>query len=265
MNRLERLVDETDPRLAVRLRLLKKRVGRDPLLAVIDAVVAPGESVIDVGANRGVYTHKLARAVGRSRRVWSIEPFPANAAALRRCGRSAAAIPSSSARSPSRTVTARPSSTSRSTAAARCMRWPRSGRRTVTVPTARLDDVVGDHADDVTFLKIDVEGHEAAVLSGGRRVLSSRPTIVIEIEQRHHNGPIDGVFDELRAVGYEGWFIDTTATPWLRPLDEFDVDVHQHRHVSGTFVSGEMPAGYVFDFVFADPGRVRALQPLLAA
>lgn len=50
------------------------------------------------------------------------------------------------------------------------------------VPTARLDDVVAESGDDVGLLKIDVEGHEHAVLEGGRRTFTNqRPLAVIEV------------------------------------------------------------------------------------
>jgi FkbM family methyltransferase len=53
-----------------------------------------------------------------------------------------------------------------------------SGRgRRHDVPVRRLDDLVHD---DVTMLKIDVEGDELQVLSGAQRVLGSRPRVVVE-------------------------------------------------------------------------------------
>lgn len=52
----------------------------------------------------------------------------------------------------------------------------------VEVPTAALDDVVEQSGDTVGLLKIDVEGHEHAVLAGGIRTFSrQRPLAVIEV------------------------------------------------------------------------------------
>lgn len=50
---------------------------------------------------------------------------------------------------------------------------------TITVPTIRLDDLAADHRVDV--LKIDVEGHQDAVLAGAADVLArDRPLIIVE-------------------------------------------------------------------------------------
>src|SRR5262249_44826424 len=52
----------------------------------------------------------------------------------------------------------------------------------ISVPVTRLDDVVKRH---VHLMKIDVEGHEMAVLDGAARLFAESPpeTLVIEIHQ----------------------------------------------------------------------------------
>ena len=37
-------------------------------------LLQPGEQIIDIGANHGVYTLSMAKAVGPSGRVWAFEP-----------------------------------------------------------------------------------------------------------------------------------------------------------------------------------------------
>ena len=39
-------------------------------------LLQPGQQVMDIGANYGVYTHSMARKVGASGRVWAFEPAP---------------------------------------------------------------------------------------------------------------------------------------------------------------------------------------------
>ena len=65
----------------------------------------------------------------------------------------------------------------------------------IEVPVRRLDDF-GFTA--VSFVKVDVEGHEARVLRGGEQTIAAcRPTLLVEIEQRHLT---DGVsMDRVRA------------------------------------------------------------------
>ena len=55
----------------------------------------------------------------------------------------------------------------------------------MTVPTLTLDTLL-DYFSYPTFLKIDVEGAEALVLKGAKRLLSEiRPTIYIEVGSEH--------------------------------------------------------------------------------
>lgn len=103
-----------------------------------------------------------------------------------------------------------------------------------TVPVKRLDDF---EIADVSFAKIDVEGHEIEVLKGGETTIRrDMPTLLVEIEQRHHSGPIQEVFDLLQGWGYRGAFLDDGNE---RPLAEFSVEQHQvpfaasdHRYIN---------------------------------
>jgi hypothetical protein len=82
--------------------------------------------------------------------------------------------------------------------------------------------------------------------SGSSLFRRSRPSILIEIEQRHLSGPIDDVFAELEGLGYHVFYVTETA---LRPIAEFDVERDQMSMVrSGEFHPFAMPAGYVHDF-----------------
>jgi FkbM family methyltransferase len=86
---------------------------------------------------------------------------------------------------------------------------------TVTAPMVRLDD---SNLGDVGFLKVDVEGHELAVLKGGEQMLrSSKPIILIEAEDRHRPDAVQSVTDFLLGLGYSGWFLFNGAlTPIAR-------------------------------------------------
>ena len=62
--------------------------------------------------------------------------------------------------------------------------------------------------ENVALIKIDVEGHEYAVLDGASATLtSSRPALLVEIEQRHSGRPISEVFDKVQSYGYQGFFL----------------------------------------------------------
>ena len=78
--------------------------------------------------------------------------------------------------------------------------------RPVSVPIARLDTLVGSGAiPEPDLLKIDVEGHEAAVLRGMPAVLDKRPRIVLEV---HSDEVAIQVGEILEPLGYPMYRID---------------------------------------------------------
>lgn len=71
----------------------------------------------------------------------------------------------------------------------------------VRVPTVRLDDVI--HRP-VGLIKIDVEGHEMAVLRGAEGILErDRPNLIVELEDRHVPGIVAKAFGHLARFGYQ--------------------------------------------------------------
>jgi FkbM family methyltransferase len=74
-----------------------------------------------------------------------------------------------------------------------------------SVPTRTLDSFT---LSDVSFIKIDVEGHEEAVLAGAvQTIAANRPVVLIESEDRHNTGAPKRVADWFSALDYKGFFI----------------------------------------------------------
>jgi FkbM family methyltransferase len=116
------------------------------------------------------------------------------------------------------------------------------------VPVMTLDQAVEKlRTGAVGCVKIDVEGHERAVLEGASGTLErDRPTLIIEIEQRHHKEPIEDILRWLAQRGYEGRFFDP-ASGELAPLNRFEAAVHQRAE--------ELKTGaYVRNFLFTRHG-----------
>jgi FkbM family methyltransferase len=144
-----------------------------------------GGVMLDVGANIGLYTAACARAAGTAGRVIALEPGPAtfdkltetcrqlqltnvtalNVAASRAAGTGYLAAGASARDVHQQLVT-------------------EGGVTARPVQTCRLDDVCGEQVNDVTLLKIDVEGHEAAALEGAPRILGNgRAHLIVEFNQ----------------------------------------------------------------------------------
>jgi FkbM family methyltransferase len=206
------------------------RDQRGEIRSLVSAL-AKDEVAVDVGANKGAYIPALSRAVSNGR-VVAFEPQPVLADYLRRAcaaarfenvtveaaGVSSAAgamtlyIPGAEESSPGATLES--------------VIENRESCRHIQVPVVTLDAYFAGERRHIGGLKIDVEGHELAVLQGAVELIRAHsPRIVVECENRHlRAGSVYDVLDFLRSLGYEGHFVHRHA---LRPLSEFRVDIHQ--------------------------------------
>lgn len=73
---------------------------------------------------------------------------------------------------------------------------------------------------DVSFIKIDVEGHELSCLEGAKMILSAyHPVLLIEIEERHCPGNLQAVLSFLGEYSYQPFVISNNGL-YLRPIKE---------------------------------------------
>jgi hypothetical protein len=115
----------------------------------------------------------------------------------------------------------------------------------LNVPVTTLDALFAAQNRALHFLKIDVEGHELAVLQGAEQTLKlHRPALLLECEARHRSdSDVRPVFDLLGSFGYQGSFFGNGQR---RPLTEFNPQQHQHIPQGGKSV----PRKYVNNFAF---------------
>ncbi len=146
--------------------------------------VSPGDWVLDIGANLGIYSSRLSQLVGTNGRVFAFEPVPEtfrflihnsrlfpfpnitfmNIAVSSECGVVQMHVPMTGAGIP---ASARASISEDSTG---------NGQAIVCMPLDQLD-----FPKRVTFVKIDVEGHELSVINGMLELIRrDRPRFVIE-------------------------------------------------------------------------------------
>jgi FkbM family methyltransferase len=126
---------------------------------------------------------------------------------------------------------------------------------TWSVPVLRLDDI---GLTDVSAIKIDVEGAELEMLRGARSTLQNcRPSLSIEIEERHRPGSTRAVPELLRELGFEGWF--EFYGDWRR-IEELDVATMQRASPSPADFAVSHP--YVFTFYFVPSERREELRRL---
>ena len=220
-------------------RITRRELKRgEPELRLVSFLARRDRISLDIGANRGIWTHVLARY---SSEVIAFEPSPklfpileaarpANARALRlalsdRDGTGDLEVPRLRAGWSNQHASLNPRRN--------------SGRevRTVEVEMRRLDSL---DVGPVGFIKIDVEGHEKEVLAGaGKLIARDRPRMVIELEERHTGRPLADAVAEIEALGYDAFFLRNGT---LTRFAELDV---QAEHTS----AADMPY-YVNNFIF---------------
>ena len=191
-----------------------------------------GDVAVDVGANKGSHVLWLSHAVGPTGRVVAFEPQARLAARLAEVTRRArlgnVEVVPLAVGDKLCTAELYVPDTHPDPPGASLAKSAVSGEPCTTVPVevTTLDHFLRDETRPIRALKIDVEGHERAVLRGARSILRTHaPLIVMECETRHlADMSVQDVLAELRELGYGGHFVRRGR---LVPLSEFDPAVHQ--------------------------------------
>jgi FkbM family methyltransferase len=158
---------------------------------LLDRLLTPGQTAIDIGANVGFYTCLLASRVGPRGRVVAFEPTPSTFELLRQnvelnafeslvaCRRQAL-----SDRRGTALLQVYPEGEDVFNSLGPTTTFSSHGPvGTVEVPTIVLDEVLAEVSNDQgCFIKIDVEGFQHQVLLGGRRRLSEMTNVSLMVE-----------------------------------------------------------------------------------
>ncbi|HRQ87504.1 MAG TPA: FkbM family methyltransferase [Bacteroidia bacterium] len=215
-------------------KLRRAQITDEPDLAAIALLTKPGDTVLDIGANFGLFTRFLSESVGSMGKVYSFEPTVdmfdvlrnncselglGNATCLRTAlsdvtGRMEMSIP------------IREDGTLNHYEASLGHLDAGSPVKSFTVETSTLDDFCRQRGiDRIDFIKCDVEGHELEVLSGATETLKRfHPPILLEV-----NDPLDlpghgsEVLARIRELGYHVHVLDGGR---LRPRQAGEVFVN---------------------------------------
>jgi len=77
---------------------------------------------------------------------------------------------------------------------------------TFKVKKIKLDDILKNK--DISFIKIDVEGHEKEVINGSKNIIiNNRPALLVEIEERHSNHPVNETIKFINNLGYNFFYV----------------------------------------------------------
>jgi FkbM family methyltransferase len=177
-------------------RILRRSDGKEePELAVLADLVDPGDCVLDIGANIGIYTKRLSELSGHDGKVISMEPVPAtfeileaNVLALKldnvRCMNAAAS---------DHTGLVNMEVPNYDTGWQNIYRARIVDNSGGAIQAISLDEAFRD-LSRLDFIKCDVEGHELSVLRGATGII-----------QKHHPKWLIEVGGDPDAEGTESW------------------------------------------------------------
>lgn len=227
-------------------RLLRKHLRKgEPELRFLPEIVPKDRNAIDVGANKGVYSHLLARlcpqveAFEPSPKIYRIltRYLPVNVTSHQvalgdRTGMAELIVPLHSSGYSNQTASLNP-------------RKKAEGAGIVKVPSRTLDSY---GFTNVGFIKIDVEGFEEAVLTGAKDTIArERPVLQIELEEQHTGKSIEDLIAGVCAHGMAAFFLQDGM---LRPIAEFDPAANRAAFRESSSERRRLGLRYINNFIF---------------
>jgi FkbM family methyltransferase len=233
------------PRLWLSLNILRRNRNFGPEYWLLPELCRKDQTSLDIGGNYGWFAYYMARL---SRDVHVFEPNPICLSRLARVKTRNMTIHEFALSDRDGVAKMRfdPNNTGIGTIEAANTLTKNPGVREVIeldVAVKTLDSLT---FSEVGFIKIDVEGHEPAVLRGAQALLAAnRPVLLMELELRHNPSAFEEVWRLLDPLGYQ---MKCCTQAGLQSVD-------RARIANLQFGRPETNAGYVNNFLFVPPKR----------
>lgn len=213
MNRLKELLQRFQAaeralprkwRLPVRYHVQWMADALEPEMSRLADLVEPDDIALDVGANRGIYAYALARI---AREVHCFEPLAECCAYISAYGSPKIAVHCCALSDGPGLLELHVPLRGRTPVYTRASLSRPQGAAEVRRIEVRTLDSFG--LPRVGFIKIDVEGLEAAVLRGAQQLLArDHPRLLVEIDRMRHTPETFGsLLDWLGALGYRPYVV----------------------------------------------------------
>ncbi len=172
----------------------------EPELELIAYATRPGDTVLDIGANYGLYSYHLSRALGPRGKIFAFEPVPFTAQTFKiiakilrfqnvelnevGCGDKAGTlsfrVPISESGAIMAGVVHRADRDNNRDGQQRHARFEQS--KEIQCPIVVIDDTLPAAIGDVSFIKCDIEGADYYALKGAAKLIAHhKPSVVCEI------------------------------------------------------------------------------------
>ena len=223
--------------LRVRERAWRERRKGEREIKIIPSLLANCNRAIDIGANVGVWSYWLSK---HAKQVESFEPNPKifnalknikinnvnsyNIALSNKSGSVDLLIPKGSKGFSNQGASLSPIKV-------------QGKHKSISIEAKCLDEY---NFLDVNFIKIDVEGHEHEVIEGAQETIKKfKPTMVIEMEEKHNQIPIEDQISSVEKLGYRCCVLINEK---IIKINEIDLDKF-HRNPTNK-------DSYLFNFIF---------------
>jgi len=220
----------------------------EPEINFLKLIIPTNGYAIDIGGNRGVYSYKLNLL------RLKVETFEPNLHCFK--------ILNAWARN-NRNITVHQIALSNSSGAAN-LHIPVDDSGVEHDSSATIENIEFDNQTNqsvvmetldhfqfqrVDFIKVDVEGHESTLLDGAEATLKRcKPSILIEIEQRHNDEDISKIFSKITNHGYKGYFLRNNT---IYDINEFNIELYQSMSEFGNL------GLYINNFFFLNKDRIQ--------
>ncbi len=175
-------------------------------LAMLLSFVHEGDVIVDVGAHIGTFSIPMAKATGKSGKVFSFEASPSTFAVLQKniAENKANVTAHNSAISHDQKSVTIAVEDNKNSGANRISTEKTSSTSSSAITAVKLDDIIHDQ---INMLKIDVEGMEWSVLQSAKSLIkNSKPLIYIEINasaMKRYNTTLSALESYFKSLGYD--------------------------------------------------------------
>jgi Holliday junction resolvasome RuvABC endonuclease subunit len=92
----------------------------------------------------------------------------------------------------------------------------------IEINTKKLDEI--NFENRISFIKIDVEGHEREVIEGGLDIIKEfKPKLLVEIEKKYTKKNVSTTINYINSLGYNSFIYINNSLKKTEDIKELDI------------------------------------------
>ena len=221
--------------------LLKKRIERsiknadENEIKLIKDLIKPGTDSIDVGVYRGVYSYEMSKY---SKTVHSFEPNPVIFDDIDKNLKKIIknmVLYNFALSNENKTFILRVPIRNNKINKKNYEEYYEMGRATIheknimsncenfKINSKKIDDL--NLNNEISFIKIDVEGHELEVIDGAKKTIEkNKPKLLVEIEEKHTQKKVSDSIKYINSLGYNSFFLKNDVLKDTSKIEDYDLN-----------------------------------------